>query len=128
VKPVLAVEPRYVLRRGCGFLLVTAVLFAGVELVVRDHAERISASDREMGRSRTAFERRRTDVEILALGDSRVYHGVDPQFIHPKAHNFGFPSEPIQSTYWKMKYYLERGDLPRLRRWRPVSGSSGMAA
>jgi hypothetical protein len=63
------------------------------------------------------FENNKDSIKIIFLGDSQVYYGINPDCISSmkNIHNFGFPSEPIQTTYWKIKYYLDTHSLKKLQ-------------
>ena len=76
----------------------------------------ISNADIKLRESILAFEKNAKNINTLFLGDSRVFYGIDPSSINSNSiiHNFSFSSEPIATTYYKIKYYIEKDMLPKL--------------
>jgi hypothetical protein len=99
------------------FLLINAAVFGGAETLYRKYSRRIVLKDREFAQSIRNFEARADSVQGLFLGDSEVYYGVSPAALNTNCvvHNFAFPSEPIETTYWKVKHYLDAGSLDGLK-------------
>lgn len=73
--------------------------------------------DISLAKSIHFFENEANSIEIIFLGDSQIYYGINPVCISLKKiiHNFGFASEPIQTTYWKIEYYFDKHALKKLR-------------
>jgi hypothetical protein len=71
-----------------------------------------------MHKSISNFEKKNDKIDILFLGDSQIFMGIDPDAINSKyeIYNFGFVSEPIITTYYKLNYYLEKNKLPNLKK------------
>ncbi len=99
------------------FLAINMAIFMVCEVALRANARDMFHHERFLELSVRNFEKRASDIDMLFLGDSRVYYGVNPDGIHAgdyKAHNFAYPLEPSQTTYYKLKYYLDRNMLPDL--------------
>lgn len=100
------------------FLLFNLLLLGLCEWALSTHARELFVEDASLAESFRYFESASKDIDIIFLGNSVAYNGIDPDSIRIsgyKAYNFAFNSEPIGTTYYKMKYYLDRGHLPRLK-------------
>jgi hypothetical protein len=108
---------RFLLVAG-GFIALNAIPFIAAELWLRRHSADHFLADRNLRASIAKFELRARSLDVLFLGDSMAHFGIDPDAIPASGlqlHNFAFPGEPPATTFYKVKYYLERGDLPHLR-------------
>lgn len=96
------------------FLLFVVALLP-VELLLRRD---ILFYDRIKHQSDSVFVQKQSSIEWMFLGDSQVFYGIDPAAIptNRKAHNFAFASEPIATTYFKIKYSLSKNYLPHLKK------------
>jgi hypothetical protein len=106
------------LRVATGFIALNVLLFIGGEVWLRRHSADHFLADRNLRASIAKFESRARFVDVLFLGDSMAHFGIDPDAIplpRLQFHNFAFPGEPPATTYYKVNYYLERGDLAHLR-------------
>jgi hypothetical protein len=81
------------------------------------HKFRLTNFDIALSKSINNFEEVSKDIDVLFLGDSRTYYGINPVTINSKfiIHNYSFASEPIQTTYWKMRYYFDNEMLDNLK-------------
>tara|TARA_B100001250_G_C19700684_1_gene744617 strand:+ start:77 stop:1096 length:1020 start_codon:yes stop_codon:yes gene_type:complete len=63
------------------------------------------------------FEKDAMNTEVLFLGHSAPFYGINPSKINSKfnIHNFSFASEKIQTTYWKLKYYIDNNKVDNLK-------------
>ena len=98
------------------FFLSALILFLSVELYISVFP--FGKREQDQSKSIQRFESKVDQINILFLGDSRIYYGIDPQFLNSDniTHNFGFAAESIQTTYWKMKYYFDQGQLKNLNK------------
>ena len=103
------------LKKLIYFVLI--VLFIAVLIESVFHKFRLTNFDIALSKSINNFEEVSDDIEVLFLGDSRTFYGINPITINSKlkTQNFSFPSEPIQTTYWKMKYYFDNEMLDSLK-------------
>jgi len=105
-------------RTVIAFIAINLALFLLAELTLRKYSKILFYYESYFSSSVDYFEKKASVINILFLGDSRVYYGVNPDVIPLRGcaiHNFAFPSEGIQSTYYKLEYYLSRGALPNLK-------------
>lgn len=105
---------RFARNLGSFFLVLILSLAVGEFLLQKFYATEF---DSALSKSINNFEKKSNRIEILFLGDSRVYYGVNPGTINTKKtiHNYSFASEPIQTTYWKLRYYIDRQMLDSLQ-------------
>ena len=102
------------LRNLTLFLVIQVLTFETVSHFY-DH----TWADHFFRKSVSHFENRIEAIDVLFTGDSRIFHGINPEFIsvpgidHP--HNISFPSESIQATYYKLRYYLQKDRLANLK-------------
>lgn len=96
-------------------LMLFVVTLLPVELFLRRD---ILFYDRIKHQSDSIFIRKQSSIEWLFLGDSQVFYGIDPAAIPTDrhVHNFAFASEPIATTYFKLKYSLAKGYLSNLKK------------
>lgn len=52
--------------------------------------------------------------EILIMGNSRTYRGLNPEFISPRCYNFSFDNETFFEQYYKLKYLEQQSITPEL--------------
>ena len=100
------------------FLSLFIVVLIVAEVILRQISPSLISYDKEVRDSIASFENRASDIELLFLGNSQTVHAINPEFMQNsglKIHNFGYANEPIRTTYWKVKYYLDRGLLPQLK-------------
>lgn len=96
------------------FILLVVCAFLCCEIIFREFIK--YDIDEHIEASILNFEEKSNKINYIFLGDSEVYYGIDPKYIQlENAHNFSFPSEPIQTTYWKVKYYFEQKKLKNLK-------------
>lgn len=62
---------------------------------------------------RDLFERNLNDTEILIVGSSYSYFGINPQYLSPKAHNVAYRAQSIYYDYQLVKKYIDR--MPKLK-------------
>tara|TARA_B100000886_G_scaffold297452_1_gene225124 strand:+ start:1585 stop:2604 length:1020 start_codon:yes stop_codon:yes gene_type:complete len=95
-----------------------ALGFIIIEIFLMFNSHRFFIKDYQLKKSIDSFNFRKNDVDLLFLGASGVYAGVNPDDIkinNYKIHNFGFPSESIQTTYYKINHYINNNDLKNLK-------------
>lgn len=70
-------------------------------------------------KSITLFESISSNVDVLFVGNSYSYYGINPAYIAlPEgltSHNFSFAGEGIGDTFYKLSYYLRRQKLGELK-------------
>ncbi len=99
-------------------IVALAVCFIVLEIFLMFNSQNFFIKDYQLQNSIKNFEVRKNEIELLFLGASGVYAGVNPDNIkinNFKVHNFGFPSESIQTTYYKIIHYLNNNDLKKLK-------------
>lgn len=93
--------------------------FVAAEIVCRVFLVNLVPSEVNARKSIEAFESVATNVNVLFLGNSYTYYGIDPAQLRlangATSHNFAFAGEGIGDTYYKLEYYLRRGLLPKLK-------------
>jgi hypothetical protein len=96
--------------RKAAWFAVPLVLFLIAFLYVTDFVIR-----RELGlptdeRLRFGFERvRRGSYDIVVLGNSRIYHGVNPDRLGRPGFNFAFEAETMNHFYYKAEFLRRAG-------------------
>lgn len=107
--------------------LLFVVVLLPLELLLRKD---ILFYDRIKHQSDQLFAQRQNTIEWMFLGDSQIFYGIDPSAISTNyvVHNFAFASEPIATTYFKIKYALEKGYLPRIKKVWAVFDMSQLTA
>ncbi|NWG01872.1 MAG: hypothetical protein HXY44_03315 [Syntrophaceae bacterium] len=65
------------------------------------------------GRTVREFEKEKSEVQILFVGQSDMKRAVIPDIMSFKAYNFAELGESFIETYFKLKYYID--DMPRLK-------------
>lgn len=74
-------------------------------------------NDSILNSSIAQFEIKSNKIKTLFIGNSKIYYAIssDSCFEKNNFHNFSFPSETIESTYWKLKYYSDNASLQNLK-------------
>jgi len=76
-------------------------------------------SEVNLNKSLSNFESQSNNIEILFLGHSYPYYGINPDcvdtLIKYKSHNFAFANEQIRSTFYKITSYLNQDKLNKLK-------------
>ncbi|EKD94375.1 MAG: hypothetical protein ACD_26C00086G0001 [uncultured bacterium] len=102
-----------------GFLFCGFVIFIATETVLNKYSEYILPSEHYLKKSIDCFEKIQDEINIIFLGHSQVYYGINPAYIKLsnkyKVHNFAFVSEPIETNYYKLSYYLQKRGLKNLK-------------
>jgi hypothetical protein len=103
-------------KQAFWFCLILLILYATVESFSRALLNRAFQGSQSYSQSLRFLEYRAPEIDVLFLGDSEIYYGIDPRQIEfPMGiHNFAFPAEGIIATYHKLKHYVESGALPKL--------------
>lgn len=87
------------------------------ELLLRSFSKDLFVFDWRQHNSIKLFNKHKNDVEVIFMGDSYVFHGIDIEQlnINKVSHNFGLGGEKIYQTYFKLKHYLVNKSLPNLK-------------
>jgi hypothetical protein len=99
--------------RGLFFFLLLLLSLIPLEILLRNFH---FVNDDILSSSVNNFERKKS-ISTLFVGNSKFYYGISESncFEKNNYHNFSFPSETIESTYWKLKYYIDKGQLKNLK-------------
>lgn len=92
-------------------LLAFAVVFFAINTPVNNAYTRWSRQTLEYEMSRLQFEAIEDQVSVAIIGDSHVRNAIDPQLM-AGSYNFAFQGENVIQSYFKIRYYIEKG-------WRP---------
>lgn len=60
-----------------------------------------------------SIENMKEKIEILAIGSSLIYGGVNPKYFNQKCYNFGMNDQSINYNYFILKKYID--ELPNLQ-------------
>ena len=100
------------------FLFLSVAALVLFEVTLRQISPLLISHEKEVRESIGAFENRAPEIELLFLGNSLTMHAINPEVMDElelQIHNFSYLNEPIRTTYWKLKYYLDQGRLPKLK-------------
>lgn len=106
------------LRALLCFIVLNAIIYLFVNAGLSKLPPAYYPSDARFQRSVHSLENKAPDIDLLFIGDSFMYYGLNPDNVRLGkclSHNFSFASETSQSSYWKTKYYIDRGKLPNLK-------------
>lgn len=102
-----------------GFLFCGFMLLLFVELILGKYSTTIIPQEYYCEKSIDYFEKNDSNIDIIFLGQSQSYYGINPQYVKLmnkyKAYNFSFASEPIETTYYKLLYYMQNRYLKNLK-------------
>ena len=102
-----------------GFLFCGLVIFLFIDYIFDRYSMNIVPQDYFLKQSIESFEKKCKTIDIVFLGGSSSYYGINPKYINLrnnyKSHNFAFASEPPITTYYKLLYYLQKGYLTNLK-------------
>lgn len=97
--------------------LVPFVIVA--EMVSRLFLVNFLQSEVNAGKSIESFEAGASRDDVLFLGNSYSFYGIDPDRVRLRngliSHNFSFAGEGVGDTYYKLAYYLRRQRLRKLK-------------
>jgi hypothetical protein len=94
------------LRKTCNFVLPLLALIGYVEV-------RLSRVPNSYNLKRMYLERQLDSVEVLILGSSRAYNGIDPNCLSLRAFNLADVSQSLYYDTRLLRKYVDR--MPRLR-------------
>ena len=99
--------------RGLLFFLFLLLSLIPLEILLRNFH---FVNDDILSYSVNNFEIKKS-ISTLFVGNSKSYYGISESncFEKNNYHNFSFPSETLETTYWKLKYYIDKGQLKNLK-------------
>ena len=107
------------LFKKIGYLIVINIILISLcEWWLRKNSNDFFIEDYSFRESIRYFEKAAHNADIIFLGNSQICDDINPDRIKINGYNiynFGFPGEGIGQTYYKIKYYLERGYSPKLK-------------
>lgn len=94
-------------------ILIALFIFIAVLLLVEVADRALFRSKSIFGRTVKDFEKQKSEIQILFLGQSDMKRAVIPEAMPFKAYNFAELGESFIETYYKLKYYIE--EMPSLK-------------
>lgn len=90
------------------------IAFCIASLLLIEVADRAQFRPKSIfGRTVKDFERQKSEIQILFLGQSDIKRAIIPEAMPFKAYNFAEQGESFIETYYKFKYYVD--DMPNLK-------------
>jgi hypothetical protein len=94
------------LKRICLFLLPLAVVYGTLEL-------KLESMPNTYSQKRTDFEDQLNDIQVLVLGQSHSFHGINPQYFSLKGFNLANASQTVYYDKALTLHYLDQ--MPKLK-------------
>lgn len=94
-------------------ILIALFIFIAVLLLVEVADRALFRSKSIFGRTVKDFEKQKSEIQILFLGQSDMKRAVIPEAMPFKAYNFAGSGESFIETYYKLKYYID--EMPSLK-------------
>lgn len=117
---MFAIEPKSTIRKLIFKILVFIIPFLIlIESICRIYLVDLLPSEINCNKSIYNFESKCGNMDVLFLGHSFPYYGIDPDYVILEnglsSHNYSFSGEKIATTYYKIMYYLSKNKLPNLK-------------
>ena len=105
---------RKFITKVIAFCLIFLLSLIPLEICLRNY---LFINDTILKSATDQFESKSNQINSLFIGNSKVYYAITASdcFTKNNFYNFSFPSETIESTYWKLKYYFDHDNLKNIK-------------